>query len=276
MNTNKNSSNPNKIKSKIIRKMQQLFNGKAISSKDIQSEALDMSLSDEQEAKSTVHDNLKVDFAEVEALKQIIYSEANKDLTTKLEDMKKQYMSQNPKLDSNGRFTQTGIHDSSKNEDIQAMIHITDDGKVDLLFMCADNKNISYHKDDNNNFEYSEERQSANGKNSVVEISSKYGLYGFNTYSYSNRHSPEQVAEAKRLTKRFSNPNDMLKQAESSIPQESLENYKALREKLGVETIKTLDVNDIEKTANKKGISAQELVNQGKKVAVIRINNNNI
>lgn len=90
MNTNKNSSNPNKIKSKIIRKMQQLFNGKAISSKDIQSEALDMSLSDEQEAKSTVHDNLKVDFAEVEALKQIIYSEANKDLTTKLEDMKKQ------------------------------------------------------------------------------------------------------------------------------------------------------------------------------------------
>lgn len=256
--------------------MQQLFNGKTISSKDIQSEALDMSLSDEQEAKSTVHDNLKVDFGEVEALKQIIYSEANKDLTTKLEDMKKQYMSQNPKLDFNGRFTQTGIHDSSRNEDIQAMIHITDDGKVDLLFMCADNKNISYHKDENNNFEYSEERQSANGKNAVVEISSKYGLYGFNTYSYSNHHSPEQVSEAKRLTKRFSNPNDMLKQAESSIPQESLENYKALRQKLGVETIKTLDVNDIEKTANKKGISAQELVNQGKKVAVIRIHHNNI
>ncbi len=44
MNTNKNSSNPSKIKSKIIRKMQQLFNGKTISSKDIQSEALDISI----------------------------------------------------------------------------------------------------------------------------------------------------------------------------------------------------------------------------------------
>lgn len=275
MNKNTDSSNSSKLKNKIIRKMQELFNGKTISSKDLSDESLDMSLSDEQ-SQSTLHDNLKVNYAEVESLKQLIYSEANKDLTTKLEDMKQQYMLQNPDFDSNGHFTQTGIHDKSKNEDIQAMIHITDDGKVDLIFMCADNKNISYHKDENGNFEYSEERQGSNGKNSVVEISSKYGLYGFNTYSYANHHSPEQVAQAKSLSKRFSNPNDALKQAESSIPKENMDNYQDLRKKLGVETIKVLDVNDIEKTATKKGISAQELVNQGKKICVIRININNI
>lgn len=156
MSKNTNSSNPGKLKNKIIRKMQELFNGKTISSKNLSNEALDMSLADEQN-QSTFHDNLKVNYAEVESLKQLIYSEANKDLTTKLEDMKKQYMLQNSDFDSNGHFVQTGIHDNSKNEDIQAMIHITDDGNVDLLFMCADNKNISYHKDENGNFEYSEE-----------------------------------------------------------------------------------------------------------------------
>lgn len=275
MSKNTNFSNPSKIKNKIIKKMQELFNGKTISSKNPSSEALDMALSDDSN-QSTLHDNLKVNYAEVESLKQIIYSEANKDLTTKLESMKKQYMLQNPDFNSNGHFTQTGIYDKSKSEDIQAMIHITDDGKVDLLFMCADNKNISYHKDENGNFEYSEERQGANGKNSVVEISSKYGLYGFNTYSYANHQSPVQVAQAKYLSKKFSNPNNVLKKAESSIPEESMDNYQALRKKLGVRSIKTLDSNGIEKEATKRGVSPQEFANQGKKAAVIRIYSNPI
>ncbi len=275
MSKNTNSSNHSKLKNKIIQKMQELFNGKTINSKNPSTEALDMTLSDNLN-QSTLHDNLKVNYAEVESLKQIIYSEANKDLTTKLEDMKRQYMLQNPDFNSNGHFTQTGIYDKSKNEDIQAMIHITNDGKVDLLFMCADNRNISYHKDENDNFEYSEERQGANGKNSVVEISSKYGLYGFNTYSYSNHHSPEQVAQAKYLSKKFSNPNNALKKAESSIPEESMDNYQALRKKLGVRSIKTLDSNGIEKEAAKRGLSPQEFANQGEKVAVIRIYSNSI
>lgn len=269
MSKNTNSSNSNKIKHNIIRKMQELFNGKTISSIDKPSEVLDISLSDEQEPKSTLHDSIKVDYSEVESLKQLIYSEANKDLTTKLEDMKKQYMLQNPDYNSTSHFTQTGLHDNSKDQDIQAMIHITDNGKVDLIFMCTDSSNISYHKDENGNFEYTEERQSASGKISTIGISSKYGLYRLNTCSYSNHKSPEQVAEAKHLSEKFSNPNRALKQAESSIPKESMENYRALRKKLGVESIRAIDTDELEKLASEKGISPEKLSSQKEKMAVL-------
>lgn len=258
-----NNMNHGRAREEVIKRIRELVNGKTVNSKDAGSDIIKDDVVDVNTIKSSFREGLIVDYSELEEIKRMVYKDINSDLTQKLENMKKQYMIQNPEYDSRGTFTQVGIHDTEKDQDIEAIIHITDDGNVDLMFMCIDDKEIKYHKEKNGDFEYSEEK---NGK--VIEIASKDGLYSINSRSYANLDQ-KLVVKADELKAKFATPSEALEFAESSIPNESRENYEALRKKLGVSKIKEVNPDKIERLAKEKGISIEKLQNQMENVCVL-------